>query len=92
MESVWTAATTAASSAISLANAHPAAKVEAAVVGVTGVVEEAEEEDAALRVPANKTIMTLPQPPTRGLRVATMASSRRSRVSWWDHGRCHRMA
>ena len=59
MESVWTAATTAASSAISLANAYPIAKVEAATVGDTVVVEEAVEEDAALRVPASKTIKTL---------------------------------
>ena len=48
MESAWTAAITAASSARYLANAHPAAKVEAAAVGVAGVVEEAVEEDAAL--------------------------------------------
>ena len=78
MKSAWTVATTAASSVTSLANAHPAAKEEAAAVGGAGEVEEVAEEDAALRVPANKTIKTLPQPPTRGLRAATTASSRRS--------------
>ena len=60
-------------------NAHPAAKVEAAAVGVAGVAEEAVEEDAALQVHASKTTKMLPQPPTRGLRAATTTSSRRSR-------------
>ena len=60
MESVWMAATTAASLAISLANAHPAAKVEVAAVGDAGVVEGAMEEDAALWVPTSKTTKTLP--------------------------------
>ena len=54
------AATTVASSATSLANAHPTAKEEAAAVGGAGEVEEAAEEDAALQVPVNKTIKTLP--------------------------------
>ena len=48
-----------------------------------GEVEEVAEEDAALRVPANKTIKMLLQPPTRGLRAATTASSRRSQ-GWSD--------
>ena len=43
-----------------------------------GEVEEVVEEDAADRLPASKTIKTLPQPPTRGLRAVTTASSRRS--------------
>ena len=77
MESAWTAATTTASSVISLANAHPASKEEAATVGGAGEVEEVTEEDAALRVPANKTIKMLPGPPTRGLQAATTASSKR---------------
>ena len=58
---------------------HPAAKEEAATVGVTGVAEEAVEEGAALQVPASKTIKMLPQPATGRLRAATTASSRKSR-------------
>ena len=40
-----TVATTAASAVTSLANAHPAAKEEAATVGGAGEVEEVVEED-----------------------------------------------
>ena len=60
MESAWTVATTAASSVTSFANAHQATKEEATVVGGAGEVEEAVEEEVALRVPTSKTTKTLP--------------------------------
>ena len=56
MVSARTAATTAAALDTSPAIAHPVAKVEAVVVGVTGVVVEAGEEDAAIQVPTSKSI------------------------------------
>ena len=59
-----TAATTAASSVTSPATAHPAAKAEVAMVGVARVVAEAGEEDAALQVPASKSIKMSSQPAT----------------------------
>ena len=67
VESARTIATTEASSNISPAIAHLAAKAEVAVVGVAGVVGEAGEEDVALQVPASKSIKRPLQPAIRGL-------------------------